>query len=161
MDTKERWVTVAEAVSILGVSDRTIRRRVDKGELAADDSGDVLLVEIAKHAPSAPVATPSDADEVPSVPSGADTLLGEIEDLRAELGTCQAELAKCQADLAKSEAERGRLFDLLANEQAAVDKAQDNARAIVDALSSGQLLLTERAGERPRRFRWPWQRREG
>jgi len=61
----------------------------------------------------------------------------------------QAEIDGLRALLAEVRSERDNLRSALAN-----------AQALSMSLTGDQRLLTERAGEPRRRFRWPWQRRD-
>ena len=136
MDTTEtRWVTVAVAAEALGKSERTIRRWVASGKLPTDRTTPAILVDIAGHMPPRGVPKPEGDTTMPDVAGEVAALRAEIERLREALDTCQAE--------------RDRLWQSL-----------DNAQAIALALIGEQRLLTERASG-PRRWRWPWQSREG
>lgn len=126
---------MATAARLLGKSERTVRRWVADGKLAADRAGTALLVDIARHMPDTEAATPSGAAAMPDTTGELDALRAEVTRLREALDTCQAE--------------RDRLWQSL-----------DNAQAIALALTGEQRLLTERASEARRRW-WPPWRREG
>jgi len=138
MDTNnEQWVTIAAAAEALSRSERTIRRWASDGRLPADRSGPVILVDVAGQVSDTMAAAPDMAGQV------ADAVTPEIEALRAKVVTLQAEVR--------------RLGDVLAE----VRSERDYLRQAHAASMQNVALLTERAEDQPRRFRWPWQRRQG
>ena len=72
----------------------------------------------------------------PATTAKVTTTADEMATLRAENETLRAVLAEVRSE-------------------------RDYLRQAHAATVQSVALLTERAGERPRRFRWPWQRRKG
>ena len=97
------------------------------------------------------------------IPADRDTggLLVDVAGLTPGHATTTPDVA---GEVAALRAEIERLGDLLAEVRAERDylrAALSNAQAVAMSLTGEQRLLTERAGEPRRRFRWPWQRGEG
>jgi excisionase family DNA binding protein len=95
-------VSLAQAARQLGVSERTIRRRLAAGQLSGiqmqSDTGPRWLVEVAD------VEAPVEADPGTSglsvqgvTDSGVAAILGEIRALRAEVAELRAELKQQEA----------------------------------------------------------------
>ncbi len=125
----EQWVTIREASIILDRTRRTLRRWVTQGKLPIDRSPYPALVDIAGHLrPSEP-----DTDAPPVSPVTVEILQAQVAGLTAQVGQLQERLTEIRTD---RDAWKQAHYMALANVQ----------------------QLTEKAGERPRRWRWPWQR---
>jgi len=120
-----RTVSIDEAVGILGVSRRTIERRLAKGELAGRRDGRVWLVEL-------PAAAPTEAEELRA---RVVELTANIEQLTATDGQTRARLVELEKALAVAEA---RL------ESAEAERAYLR-QALAASLTLSQKLLPERA----------------
>ncbi len=85
------WHTIAEACEILGVSVRTIRRRIEQGKLDSKlDNGRRLVLVIAAEEDSATSSANGTTDTVPGAPAGtpADGTVaqsGLVDQLRSEV----------------------------------------------------------------------------
>jgi len=107
----ERLLTVPEAAAVLGVSERTVRRRIAAGKLAAIDAGGQMRVPASAVGVRPPdmSGTPpaSHRRTVPVMPSGGPVAVsalegalvglverqaGEIADLRAKLAVVEERL---------------------------------------------------------------------
>ena len=80
-----------------------------------------------------------------------------LVDIAATGPATTAKVTATADEMAALRAEIERLRAVLAE----VRSERDYLRSAVAASMQNIALLTERAGERPRRFRWPWQRRKG
>ena len=80
----DNWYTIAEAVGIFGVSDRTIRRRIGKGEIKTKLEGRTRYVFIDNASSTLP-------DDVSSI-ALIEQLRGENDHLRQQVNDLQAQL---------------------------------------------------------------------
>jgi excisionase family DNA binding protein len=130
-----RFVTVAEAVRILGLSATTIRRKIDAGELEAErvtrPQGTVFLVKVPMEEPRTlhdePVthghetATPQDA------PGGPDRLAAIVVPLVAQIDALRQSNERQAAEIGELREDRGRLAVALEHAQQRITSLEARA----------------------------------
>lgn len=119
-----RTVPIDEAVGILGVSRRTIERRLAKGELAGRRDGRAWLVELPATAPT------------------------EVEELRARVVELTANVKQLTATDGQTHARLAELEKALAVAEARLESAEAERtylrQALAASLTLSQKLLPER-----------------
>jgi excisionase family DNA binding protein len=116
---RERWVTVTQAARRLGISERAIRKKVERGNLEARREADGNRVRLVVRLP---------AEEHAEGPV-EDPLLGVVRDLRGEVQDLRAELVR----------ERNRAEDLRAERDAARIEAAELRGRLVEATRPGPM----------------------
>jgi len=90
MVSDSEWVSISEAAGVLSVSERTVRRRIDRGELESKRDGRRLLVNVAGVV-SSEVDTVTEITrlraEVDKLAALVDNLTGERDYLRSALAS--------------------------------------------------------------------------
>ncbi|MDP9350289.1 MAG: excisionase family DNA-binding protein [Chloroflexota bacterium] len=128
----ERHVTVSDAARLLGVSRRTIQRRVKAGELRMVEVGGaqrVVLDETSEITTTLATA-PSDSD-------------AEVSQLRAQVAALEAELGGVRAELDTTRQDRDRWHEHAERQGATIDRLTVTLAQLGDtvveqrALSSG------------------------
>ncbi len=107
--TDSEWLTATEAAVRLGVSDRTVRRRVAKGVLEAKREDGRLYVKLARQE-AATGPTPPEVDkllaEVASLAKEVDNLTGERDYLRQALAAALGKIPTIAAHASEAEPRR-------------------------------------------------------
>jgi len=146
--TGSEWVTVTEAVKLLGKSERTIRRWMAKGRLPSRSEGRSVLVDVTGERQAqrhdTPVIEP-DTDRLEELSESIKKLYSRVQRLTKERD-------RLKADLEMLAIQRDTLEVRLQETQ----EERDQWRGQAAALTQNQRLLAERTG---RRFRWPWESR--
>ena len=168
-----RFVPVAVAARILGLSATTVRRRIDAGELEAErvvrPQGTAFLVRVSRDEPSRADETPASPQDAPGArqdaPSGADTLTTVVLPLVGQIDALRQTVERQAEQIAGLREERGRLHAELDHLRVGVVShgAQD-ATPAPDLTARGPDPGTEPSdpprredGGNPRsRTRWPW-----
>jgi predicted DNA-binding transcriptional regulator AlpA len=105
---RAHWVTVAEAAALLGKSERTVWRWVDKGKLPIDRSETPHLVDVSDEDIDVNVDT-SDTSQTERG-SLIDRLQTENQELRAANQRLELELRHAEDTIARQERELNRLW---------------------------------------------------
>ena len=96
----EQWVTLQQAAATLGVSESTIRRRRDAGELQSkQENGRYLIMVDATVTPNSARITPADAIVIKELRQQLTDKNQQIEDLKAQLVTKDQQIDKLQQAL--------------------------------------------------------------
>jgi hypothetical protein len=153
-----RFVPVAEAVRILGMSATTIRRKIDVGELEAErvvrPQGTAFLVKVPADEPPRADDAPQTPQEAPEThqdaPIGAAALVAVVGPLVAQIDALRLTVER-QADQLVSQA--GTIGRLEA-ELAAAHAARSSLEAPGGPASAE--APSEAPGSRERRWWWWW-----
>lgn len=172
-------VTIAEAAERLGISQDTVRRRIHRGELQAQQSptpqGFVWQVEVCgpAEAPSPPEperpAPVQEAASTPTAASAGDTSAGppaEVRRLEQLVDVLQEELRRRNDELAARTREIGELHVLLQQVQRALPPALQAAYASPTqeeesprrTVTHGDVAPTQSPMQPPRRPWWAFWR---
>ena len=96
----EQWVTLQQAAATFGVSESTIRRRRDAGELQSkQENGRYLIMADAAMAPNSAMIAPADAVVIEELRQQLTDKNQQIEDLKAQLVTKDQQIDKLQQAL--------------------------------------------------------------
>jgi len=134
-DNEGKWLMVAEAAPVLGISPRSVRRWAAEGTLQVDRTKRPYLVLVTGQRLAEAGQLMATSDMTAAVATASALLRTELEGLRAE---------------------NVRLRERL---QVAVEE-RIYLRALSATLARGQQLMLE--ADRPRRrWRWPWQKDRG
>ena len=95
------WYTIAEAVGILGVSDRTIRRRIDKGELDTKLEGKVRYIRIDSVSSTMPDDM-SSRELINQLKSENERLVQQQSEKDKQIENLQGQLEGTQKDVAEA-----------------------------------------------------------
>ena len=134
-----RFVPVAEAARILGLSATTIRRRIDAGELEAErvvrPQGTAFLVKVPADAPPRAEEAPGTHQDAPGTlqqePAGTTSLAAVLAPLVAQLAAAGETIERQADQLVHAAEERGRLTAELEAERAARGELQGRHEEIV------------------------------
>ncbi len=138
---REEWVTVTRAARRLGISERAVRKKVERGNLEARREADGNRVRLMVRLPVEEHAEDHAEGHV------EDQLLGIVRDLRGEVQDLRAELAR----------ERNHAEDLRAERDAARIEAAELRGRLAEATRPGPMArliealtarLTGRGGDR-------------
>ena len=140
----EDFYTTGQAARILRVTDRTVRKMIDRGELEArqDERGRHLIPQRAVHAmleerrgrADAVAELTADATtEPPGAASGA-----EAAELRRRVEDLQRELGRLEGRLERTEMTESALRAQLQREQERADQAELEARRLRAALEEAR-----------------------
>ena len=99
--SSDNWYTIAEAVGILGVSDRTIRRRIDKGELETKLEGKVRYIRIDMASSIMPDGM-SSRELINQLKSENERLAQQLLEKDRQIENLQKQLEKTQKDVAEA-----------------------------------------------------------
>lgn len=176
------WLSLADAARCVGLSKRTLRRRIDAGELSAElrrqGAQEVWMVQVAElsrwaDATGQALQVPDDlrqaATEGGAAPSASaaegTTGAATADKLRQELSATAAELAATKALLAAVEAERDRVWthvqQLLPMLPAAREEADEARRALAQERQDRAATAAEadRLRQELAQARQPWWRK--
>lgn len=128
----DTWLPVSEAAQVLGVSERTIWRRVRAGKLPIDRSVTPHLVGV------------SDVDSDAGMPEG-DIDSDRVTELEGKILELQRKIERLAADNQELEAQTGRLQDVLDEVRSERDYLR---QAHAASLSTQQRLLEAQMGRR-------------
>jgi methyl-accepting chemotaxis protein len=135
----DRWVTIAEAATILGKSTRTIRRYVAQGKLGADKSKSPMLVRVSDMTDTVADTVADTGGQVADIDRQAsDTLRATIQDLERKVD-------RLAAANDRLEAANDRLQDLLERAEGEVDYLR---QALAASMGNQQKLLEAQTGRR-------------
>ncbi len=98
-DTPVNYLSIAETAKMLGVSERTVYRRIDKGEIPTVMIGDKRMI-LAHN------LTPMSGDEIPQIKEleeELDRLRDEVSQLKAELERKERKLDEKDEDLRRKD----------------------------------------------------------
>jgi excisionase family DNA binding protein len=134
-----RFVPVAQAARILGLSPTTIRRKIDAGELEAErvvrPQGTAFLVRVASDEPLRTEETPATPQDVPGTnqdaPAGTEQLATVVIPLIAQIDGLRQTVDR-QADTIRDQAER------LGRQGAELERATSALVALGDELASAE-----------------------
>lgn len=99
--SSDNWYTIAETVGILGVSDRTVRRRIDKGELETKLEGKTRYVFI----DSASSIMPDDMSSrelIDQLRSENERLAQQLSEKDRQIENLQKQLEEMRKDVAET-----------------------------------------------------------
>ena len=99
--SSDNWYTIAEAVGILGVSDRTIRRRIDKGELETKLEGKARYIRIDSMSSTMPDDM-SSRELVNQLKSENERLAQQLSEKDRQIESLQEQLKETQKDVAEA-----------------------------------------------------------
>ncbi len=99
--SSDNWYTIAEAVGILSVSDRTIRRRIDKGELETKLEGKTRYVYIDSMSSMMPDDM-SSRELINQLKSENDRLAQQLSEKDRQIESLQKQLEETQKDVAEA-----------------------------------------------------------
>ena len=99
--SSDNWYTIAEAVGILGVSDRTIRRRIDKGELKTKLEGKVRYIHIDIMSSTMPDEM-SSRELINQLKSENERLVQQLSEKDRQIEGVQRQLEETQKDVAEA-----------------------------------------------------------
>jgi excisionase family DNA binding protein len=148
----DRFLSASEAARILGVSEKTIRNRIDAGTILAEKRGRVWRIpvdeigessegpkgsdRISEHSPEPPNGSESgfgrsegsghrseSASECDELRGDRDALITELEVIRTKLGASEQQSELLREQLEQATAQIDRLTMIVANEQALRMKA--------------------------------------
>jgi len=146
----EDTYTTGQAARILGMTDRGIRKMIDRGELEAaqDERGRHLIPQRAVHAVLEERRGRAGAiEEITGEPQGAAQeaaqLRARVEDLQRELGRLEGRLELTERTESTMREERERLLEDLGRERERADQVELEARRL------GAALEEARKPERP------------
>ncbi len=124
----EHHVTVSDAARILGVSRRTIQRRVKAGEMRMVEVGGVHRVVLDETSDIAPISAtaPSDSD-------------AQLSQLHAHVAALEAELGGVRAELDTTRQDRDRWHEHAERQGATID------RLTVTLAQLGETIVEQRA----------------
>jgi hypothetical protein len=125
-----QWVSIRGAAGILGVSERTIRRRVRSGTLQSDDNGPILLVDVSGERQAQRQAVPGKGTGGAGQPA-LELCPGELALLRLRVALLTGQLEEAQRD-------------------------KDRWRFQAEAVLVNQRLLL--GDGRRKGWRWPWEK---
>lgn len=133
MSEAEDTYTTGQAARILKVTDRGVRKMIDRGELAAhqDDRGRHLIPQRAVHAvleerrASAPASPEISDEEAARSVEEARELRERVEALQRELGRVEGRLELTERTESTMREERERLEQLLEEERAERRRLQE------------------------------------
>ena len=124
--------TTGQAARILKVTDRAVRKMIDRDELEArqDERGRHLIPQRAVHAMleerrGRAGAVAELAEEAPGASQEAAQLRRRVEDLQRELGRLEGRLELTERTESTMREERGRLAQLLEEERAERQRLQE------------------------------------
>lgn len=126
----DKWVTISEAVGLLSLSERTIRRYVADGNLSSRRERGRLWVNLADILPAPATPTP------------------DTPDSPAKVAKLQAEIDRLQALLQAATEDRDYLRQALAT-------ALTTQQKLIEATLPTPLRQAQDVAARPR-WRWPW-----
>lgn len=95
--SSDEWQTIAELAAELGVSDRTVRRRIESGEYEAKKEGRKILVKVDK--PDTEGVTMAD---MVSKDEFVDVLRGQVADLKAQLQQKDGQIEALHEELSQA-----------------------------------------------------------
>ena len=96
-ESPDEWRTIAELAVLLGVSDRTVRRRIESGEYEAKKEGRKILVRIDKlDTESGIMADTVSKDEL------VDMLRAQVTDIKAQLQQKDGQIEALQEELGQA-----------------------------------------------------------
>ncbi len=99
--SSDNWYTIAEAVGVLGVSDRTIRRRIDKGELETKLEGKVRYIRIDSMSSTMPDDM-SSRELINQLKSENERLAQQLSEKDKQIEGLQKQLKETQKDIAET-----------------------------------------------------------
>ena len=99
--SSDNWYTIAEAVGILGVSDRTIRRRIDKGELETKLEGKVRYIRIDSMSSIMPDDM-SSRELINQLRSENERLAQQLSEKDRQIESLQKQFEETQKDVAEA-----------------------------------------------------------
>lgn len=131
--------TVKEAAEALGVSIRTMRRRISAGKLSASKllrGGQEVTVidgaELARYGQSVGQSLEHRGADRPQMPSDATSTQGQTVEQQGQIGALSAEVHRQQRAIASLEVERDALLRILENLTKALPPMREVAPAPVE-----------------------------
>jgi len=126
-DNLGHWVTVAEAAALLGKSERTIWRWIDKGELPIDRDQTPHLVDVGGRDVDTGIDVNLDTSDTSQTERGSliERLQTENDRLRAANERLGLELRHAEDTLARLEQEHNRLWTVHASVTRALPAPRD------------------------------------
>jgi len=157
-DDNRRLMTIAEAVQVLGKSERTVRRWMTTGRLPVVDTPNGKMVDLSGEV-ALPGASPGSAGHTPD--ADRQRLAAEAERLQALVSKQEAEIAGLHAQLSDVAADRDRMAGRVDDLTRQVDDLTGERDYLRSALAAALTLQTKALPAPHSRPWWQFWRREG